>query len=545
MSEFTDFVAICKESDINNDEVKEFDFDRNNKFLLIRQNDRIWAVGATCPHQGAPLVKGVLGRGRIRCSRHGSCYDIKTGDIEDFPGLDSLPSYPVEISKDGEVKVRARHKDLNKTRRIKKMSSHNKLDERIFLLIGGGVASATCAETLRQEGYVGRIIILCGEDSLPYDRTPLSKVWQVNHRDMELRSEEFYEQHNIEIILGVEAIKLDTYTNTVSCSNEQQIKYDKLFIATGSRPAKLATEGIGYRNVFSLQNFVDLQAIMSVLRPRTNLICTGGGFISLELSSTIISKVRSVLVISHLKYPLEVLYGEEIGKRLLNLYRERGVQMKMESRMKDILSDDGVRVTEVRTTDGYKYPCDVLLIAVGVVPNTDWVIDSDVPVNIDGTIDTDMNLRTPVPNIYAGGDIANAPVLSYSNQRKCVKHYQVAQYHGRIAGINMAGHIQELRTVPFFNASFFSMSFLQAGFGSRHDIFIHGDLKRLKYVVYVSDRDGNVTYVSTCGYDSAVISYCELLAQGKRLHRSEVADKSNPSQWMEQLLDTRRKRCSC
>lgn len=297
MSEFTDYVSICNESDINNDEVKEYNFDENNKLLLIRQNDRIWAIGAACPHQGAPLVRGVLGRGRIRCSRHGSCYNIRTGDIEDFPGLDSLPSYPVEIDTSGEVKVRARIKDLNKIRRTKEMIQYNKSDERIFLLVGGGVGAATCAETLRQEGYTGRIIILCGEDTLPYDRTQLSKTWQVDITELHLRDTNFYNRNNIELILGVEATKLDTSMRTVRCSNEQLITYDKLFIATGSKPTKLRITGTDLRNVFSIHDYKDIQTIMHVLKPKTNLICVGGGFISLEFTSTVVTKVKSVSIV--------------------------------------------------------------------------------------------------------------------------------------------------------------------------------------------------------------------------------------------------------
>lgn len=217
----------------------------------------------------------------------------------------------------------------------------------------------------------------------------------------------------------------------------------------------------------------------------------------------------------------------------------------MESRIKEIISEDGVKVTEIRTVDGYKYPCDVLIIAVGVVPNTNWVIGSSLPLNSDGTIDTDMNLMTLVPNIYVGGDIANAPVLPNANQRENVKHFQVAQYHGYVAAINMAGNIQELRVVPLFNTYLFGTSFLHAGFGSLHETSIHGDLKRLKYVAYLFDRDGNVSFVTTSGYDATVVNFCELLSQGKRLHRSEVVDRSNPHQWMEQLLDTRRTRCDC
>uniref|UniRef100_A0A034W141 Apoptosis-inducing factor 3 n=1 Tax=Bactrocera dorsalis TaxID=27457 RepID=A0A034W141_BACDO len=545
MSEFTDLVSICNETEINNDEVKEYNFDENNKLLLIRQNDRIWAIGATCPHQGAPLVKGILGHGRIRCSRHGSCYNIRTGDIEDFPGLDSLPTYPVEIATNGEVQVRARIKDLNKIRRTKKMVEYNKSDERVFLLVGGGVATATCAETLRQEGYTGRIIILCREDYLPYDRAPLSKVWQGDITELYFRDSDFYEENNIEVILGVEAIKLDTAMRTVSCSNGQLITYDKLFIATGSKPTRMPVNGNDLRNVFSIHDYRDLQTIMHVLKSKTNLVCVGGGFINMEFVSSIVTKVKSVVLVCNKKYPLESTVGRDVGERLLQLYREKGVQMKMESRIKEILSEDGVRISEIRTSDGYKYPCDVLIIAVGVVANTTWLIDSSLPINADGTIDTDMHLMTLVPNIYVGGDIANAPLFSNANQRQNVKHLQMAQYHGYVAAINMAGTIKDLRAVPSFNIHLFGATFSHAGVGSINETSIYGDLKRLKYLAYLFDRDGNVTCVNTCGYDATVVNFCELLSQGKRLHRSDVVDKSNPHQWMEHLLDTRRTRCGC
>lgn len=203
----------------------------DSKVLIVKQNGKISAIGTKCSHNDAPLVTGALGEGRIRCSWHGACFSVATGDIEDFPGLDSIPCYKVRVEK-GQVFVRAKKSELQSNKRTLPMAKRDLHDSRVFVVIGGGPSGATSVENLRVEGFTGRIILLCSENVLPYDRVKLSKAFDAE--PALLRSQQFYDDNHIEVMCGVAATSLNTQDKVISTSKGDNIKYDKVFIATGS-----------------------------------------------------------------------------------------------------------------------------------------------------------------------------------------------------------------------------------------------------------------------------------------------------------------------
>ncbi|KAJ8312313.1 hypothetical protein KUTeg_009686 [Tegillarca granosa] len=188
--------------------MKEVDIG-DQKALLIKDGGLFYAVGGKCTHYGAPLSKGTILKlyitwlhksaycnGRVRCPWHGACFDVKTGDIEDFPGLDSLPCY--------------KYYNL-------------------------GPASVACAETLRQEGFTGRISIATKEKYLPYDRPKLTKAMTATPESIALRNSDFYKSHNIDILNEKEASSVDTKEKSVKFMDGTTLKYDSLVVATGGR----------------------------------------------------------------------------------------------------------------------------------------------------------------------------------------------------------------------------------------------------------------------------------------------------------------------
>lgn len=147
--------VVCHKDDLADNQMKQFELGDAGKVLVVKQNGEITALGTKCTHYGAPLASGALSEGRVRCQWHGACFNIKTGDIEDFPGQDSLPCYQVTVADDGQVKVRAKRTELESNKRTKKMAKRLNGDARTFVIIGGGPSGAICAETLRQEGFTG------------------------------------------------------------------------------------------------------------------------------------------------------------------------------------------------------------------------------------------------------------------------------------------------------------------------------------------------------------------------------------------------------
>lgn len=188
-----------------------------------------------------------MSEGRIRCPWHGAAFNFN-GDIEDFPGLDSIPCYKVNVEK-GKVHVRAKRSDLQANKRLKDMVKRDPSNDTTFVVIGGGPSGGVCVETLRQEGFTGRIVMVCKENGLPYDRVKLSKAMDVKVKKIEFRSLDFYEEYGIEAMTGVEATRVNSGEKSVTLNNGYIIKFDKLYIATGSKARKPNIPGSDLKNV--------------------------------------------------------------------------------------------------------------------------------------------------------------------------------------------------------------------------------------------------------------------------------------------------------
>jgi nitrite reductase/ring-hydroxylating ferredoxin subunit len=286
MSEFIE-QTVCKTSDLQNNEKKVYELG-NAKILLIKQNDKFNALGTKCSHYGAPLINGVLYSGHISCPWHGACFNVTTGDIEDFPGCDSLPSYQVTI-KGSDVIVKAKKSDLLKNARSKTLTSRNTKDGTTFVIVGGGPSGLQCAETLRQEGFAGRIVLITNEDSNPYDRTKLSKALNTKVEDIILRSKEYLEKSDIEVLLNTTIKKLDTKANSVLLDNGSNLKYDKIFLGTGASPKKCEVEGSSLKNICYVKTYRDANYIADNASDKRVAII-GTSFIGINL--TAISKLN-------------------------------------------------------------------------------------------------------------------------------------------------------------------------------------------------------------------------------------------------------------
>lgn len=533
--------VVCNDSDIQDNEMKQLNFDEDSKILLIKQNGKLSAIGNKCSHYGAPLHTGSLSDGRVRCPWHGACFNIETGDIEDFPGLDSIPCYKVRVEKNGQVKVQAKKSALDKNKRVKDMVRRDESNDQTFVVVGGGPSAGVCVETLRQEGFTGRIVMICKENTQPYDRVKVSKTLETDVSKMQFRSLDFYNEHSIEIMLGVEATKLDASSKTVTCSNGYAIKFDKLFIATGSKAIKVPITGAELENVFTVRDHADALAISSLITKDLDVVCLGSSFVALEAAAALVKKVKSVTVIGRENVPLKPSFGEEIGERVLELFKENNVNMVMNSGIKEILGTDG-KVSEVELVDGSKLPCGILIMGTGSRFYTDFIKDSGVTVNPNGSIDADNYLMTNVQDIYVGGDIANAPVYTIGNERATIGHYQLAQYHGRIAAMNMAGKVTELQAVPFFWTMLFGKSFRYSGYGKPSDVKIVGSVKDLKFVAFYLDAENNVIATASCNRDPVVAQYAELLAMGKKLHVDDLTVE-DPFAWTQRLIKTDARVC--
>uniref|UniRef100_A0A3Q3X156 Rieske domain-containing protein n=1 Tax=Mola mola TaxID=94237 RepID=A0A3Q3X156_MOLML len=226
---------VCQETDLEDGQMKEVTVGEK-KVLLVRTQGQYSAVGNQCSHYSAPLVKGALVGDRVRCPFHGACFNINTGDIEEYPGLDCLPTYKVKVE-DGKVYVTI---SKNLTKRVKEMCSRAPEIKHTVLLIGGGPAALVCAETLRQNRYQGRIIMLTKDNLPPFDKPKLSKVRIQDTRisSILLRSADFYQQYGIEVWTQKEVVLVNTVDKAVKLNDGTLQRYDQLLISTGLTEVK-------------------------------------------------------------------------------------------------------------------------------------------------------------------------------------------------------------------------------------------------------------------------------------------------------------------
>ncbi|XP_054272168.1 apoptosis-inducing factor 3-like isoform X3 [Macrosteles quadrilineatus] len=522
--------VVCNQSAIGENEMKVFDIGTDGKVLLAKQDGKIYATGTLCSHYKAPLVTGALGKGKVRCPWHGACFNLATGDIEDFPGLDSIPSYEVKIMGDGGVKVKAKKSDLQENKRVKGMCKL-KNKSKSFVIIGGGAAAAKCVETLRQDGFDGRITMVCKEPYVPYDRIKVSKMLDSEPSKIQLRPEDFYKDNSIEVLKGVEATKLDPAQKLVHLANGETLKFDKLFIATGAQPRKLKIDGVDLKNVFTLRHIEDTMSLNKALGSDKDkhVVISGSSFIAMESAAAAVGKAKSVTVVMRTALPLQQ-FGKAIGERIAEIFKEKGVVLQPNITLSK-LEGSGGKVTHALLADGRKLPADIVILAVGSTYNTDFLRGSNVSVNEHGLVPTDEYLETSLKGIYAGGDIAFAPVFVNDGRRLAIGHWQVAHYHGHIAAKNMLGKKTELHTVPFFWTMLFGTGFRYAGHAETiDDVVIDGDLKGLKFTAYFCKGDEVHAVLSTT---NATAAYAEYISVGNKLTKKEI--QANPTKWLSQV----------
>jgi 3-phenylpropionate/trans-cinnamate dioxygenase ferredoxin reductase subunit len=272
------------------------------------------------------------------------------------------------------------------------------------VIVGGGLASQRCAETLRREGYGGSLRIVCAEPRLPYDRPPLSKEMLAGRRDADslaYRAAAWYDQQSIDLLLGLRAVRLRPAERRLEFSDGTRLRYRRLLIATGSRPRLLPLLA-GYSNVSVLRSVDDALALRDVLRHRPHLAVIGAGFIGLEVAATARRLGAEVTIIESLAAPLRTLLGSGLGRWFARLHEARGVEVLC-GRTVERAEGDGV-VRQLHLAGGKRVQADHVLIGIGVDPETGWLAGSGL--DYERGVPVDEHGRTAIESVLAAGDAA-------------------------------------------------------------------------------------------------------------------------------------------
>merc|ERR1719422_2060498 len=400
------------------------------------------------------------------------------------------------------------------------------------VLIGGGPATLVCAETLRQSGYTGRVVLVSQEQHLPYDRIKLSKAMAMTPDAIALRPNDFYTEADIELRLGQQVTAVSVKDKKVSLASGDSLKYDSLVVATGGTPRRLPTPGQDLAGVFSLRTPADANAIAAQAQGK-NVVVVGSSFIGMEVAAFLADKAQSVSVVDLVKVPFQMTLGKEIGAFMQKMHESKGVKFRFETSVKEFKGSNG-KLTEAVLADGSVLPADVAVMGVGVVPATDFLKSSGLPMTDRGFVTVNKKMEVAgADGVYACGDIVEFPLAAAGGKQANVQHWQMAHKHGRIAGLNIAGKSTEINSVPYFWTVQFGKSVRYAGYGPGYDdIVVHGNMDEGKFLAYYT-KGSAVVAAASLGWDPVVSQFAELLSRGGAVTKDEISKDASP--WTSRL----------
>jgi NADPH-dependent 2,4-dienoyl-CoA reductase/sulfur reductase-like enzyme len=371
---------------------------------------------------------------------------------------------------------------------------------RTFVIVGGGLAGAKAAETLRAEGFTGRVILIGDERDHPYERPPLSKAYLTGKDERDsvfVHEPAWYARADIELHLGQTVVSIDRESRSVRLGDGTVVHYDKLLLATGAEPRRLEIPGTGLAGVHHLRRLPHADRLRHVLaalgRDNGHLIIAGAGWIGLEVAAAARGYGAEVTVVEPAPTPLYQVVGPELGQVFAELHRERGVRFHFGVRLTEIIGQDGM-VLAARTDDGEEHPAHEILAAIGAAPRTALADAAGLDLADraeGGGIAVDESLRTSDPDIYAAGDVAAAlhPLLG---TRLRVEHWANALNGGPAAARAMLGQDVTYDRVPYFFSDQYDLGMEYSGWappGSYDQVVLRGDVGRREFIAFwLKDR---------------------------------------------------------
>ncbi|CAL9289750.1 NAD(P)/FAD-dependent oxidoreductase [Streptomyces sp. SudanB25_2051] len=369
-----------------------------------------------------------------------------------------------------------------------------------FVIVGGGLAGAKAAETLRAEGFSGRVILVGDERDHPYERPPLSKGYLSGKQERDsvfVHEPGWYARNDVELHLGQPVTAIDRDTRTVRLGDGTTIHYDRLLLATGAEPRRLDIPGTGLAGVHHLRRLCHadrLQGVLAALgRDNGHLVIAGAGWIGLEVAAAARGYGAEVTVVEPAATPLHQVVGPEIGQMFTELHAEHGVRFHFGTRLTEIVGQDGM-VLAARTDDGDEHPAHAVLAAVGAAPRTALAEAAGLALADrahGGGIAVDASLRTSDPHVYAAGDVAalHHPLLG---MRLRVEHWANALNSGPAAARAMLGRTVSYDRVPYFFSDQYDLGLEYSGWappGSYDQVVLRGDAGKRQFIAFwLKDR---------------------------------------------------------
>ncbi len=408
--------------------------------FLVHQGDEWFAIGAVCSHYSGPLPEGLVVGDTVRCPWHHACFSLRTGEALRPPALNDLPCWRVE-QRAGKVYVTGKDpKPRPGARPAKRAGAPSSV-----VIVGAGAAGNAAAETLRREGYEGRVTLYDPDPDAPYDRPNLSKDYLAGTASEDwipLHPPEFYRERGIDIIHDRKVAAIEPKARRIRLDDGATVEFGALLLATGASPIRLPPEmERGNPAVRYLRSFADSKAIVAAAGKARRAVVLGASFIGLEVAASLRTRELEVHVVAPDPRPLERVMGPDLGDFIRRLHEEHGVKFHLSQRA------SGIGGGFVTLENGTRLPADLVVAGIGVRPHLE--LAEAAGLSMDRGVLVDERLQASAPGVYAAGDIARWPD-PHTGERIRVEHWVVAQRQGQAAARNILGESDRFRAIPFF-----------------------------------------------------------------------------------------------
>jgi len=356
------------------------------------------------------------------------------------------------------------------------------IDRQTFAIVGASLAGAKAAQTLREEGFDGRVVLVGAEPERPYERPPLCKEYLRGEAERDVvfvHGTSFYADNEIELRLGESAIDVDADHRELALDSGERLTFDGLLLATGAEPRRLSIPGSDLPGIHYLRTLADSDALRERLEAGGKLVVVGAGWIGAEVAASARERGVEVTLIDPLSVPLERVLGPEVGAVYRDIHLDHGVEMLLGDSVVSFEGDSGVE--RVRTETGRTIDCATVVVGVGATPRTELAAAAGLAV--ENGILVDGRLQTGVPGIFAAGDVANH--LHPRLGRLRVEHWDNALHQGPAAARGMLGSSERYERLPYFFSDQYDVGMEYSGHAAGWDsVVFRGDPASREFIAF-------------------------------------------------------------
>jgi 3-phenylpropionate/trans-cinnamate dioxygenase ferredoxin reductase component len=365
-----------------------------------------------------------------------------------------------------------------------------------YIIVGGGLAGASAISGIREIDRSGSILLVCGENVLPYDRPPLSKKLWFGKKKIEevfVYDSEFYLANGVDIKAGIYVKAVDVGSKTILDSQGDSHNYEKLLLATGGIPRSVGIPGGDGWDICYYRYMHDYLRMRRDALEGRKAVVIGGGFIGSELAAALSANKVDVTMLFPEPYLVQRVFPEGLGRAIQDRYAEKGVRVLSDDLPVSIEQKDGNLVAHTR--NGVQIEADFMIVGAGIVPLSD--LAEKAGLEIGNGIVVDEYLQTSDPNVYAAGDNAGFPYQALGKRMR-IEHWDNALNQGKQAGRNMAGAGEQYTYMPYFFSDLFEFGYEAVGnVSSKLETFADWQKENDTGIVYYLEN-GRVRGVMTC-----------------------------------------------